>query len=145
VALLRTEERSVSISATALGQHQTTQAEDADEVFDLPWEDTWLTGPDNTHLKHAEVLADKLSTCQMVISGQLEMLESPRRDSSLYLPIFKRVIADSGKHTLVRQRLNQDKNKWMAATRPAHQEAKQTSTINATQHMFTAVGSSQHT
>lgn len=50
---------------------------------------TLLTGPDNTHLKHTKKPADKLFACQRAISGQLEILQSPRRDSSLCLPILK--------------------------------------------------------
>lgn len=42
-------------------------------------DNTGLAGPGNIHLKHTEVLADKLSVRQRVISGQLEMLKSQGR------------------------------------------------------------------
>lgn len=100
-----------------------------------------LTGPDNIHLKHAEVSADKLSACQRVISGQLEMLGSPRRESSLYLPVFKWVNSCLGQAQAGQAKTEPQQNKWMAATRPDHQEAKETGIINANQHVLAAVRS----
>lgn len=102
---------------------------------------TQLTALDNIYLKHGKVPADKLSTCQRVVSGQLEMLESPRRDSRLYLPIFKWVNSYLRQAQAGQAKTEPRQNKLMAVTGPDHQEAKETSIINANQHPFTATRS----